>query len=65
MTNIQYHGKVYRSKVVGRLFTKTPNGNVLYKHPVFGPFKWSVSDLDVKTIDHCIKTGHLVEVNEK
>lgn len=65
MTNIQYHGKVYRFTGNSRLFTKTPNGNVLYKHPVFGPYKWSVSDLDIKTLDHYIKTGRLIEINEK
>lgn len=62
MTIAQYHGKVYRSKGSGRLFTKTPNGNVLYKHPVYGPYAWEVSDLDVKTIDYNFEIGYLTEV---
>lgn len=62
MSIAQYHGKVYRSKVSGRLFTKTPNGNVLHKHPVYGPYAWEVCNLDVKTIDYNIKIGYMVEV---
>lgn len=62
MSTAQYHGKVYRSVRTGTHYTKTPNGNVLYKHPVIGPYAWEVSGLDVETIDFNIKIGYLVEV---
>lgn len=65
MTNIQYHGKVYRSKESGRLFTKTPNGNVLYKHPVCEPTSWTASKVWApEDIDYNVRIGFLVEVNE-
>lgn len=66
MTNTQYHGKVYRSKESGRLFTKTPNGNVLYKHPVYEPTNWTASKVwTPEDIDYNVRIGFLVEVNEK
>lgn len=66
MTNIRYHGKVYLSKGSGRLFTVTPNGNVLYKHPVHGPFAWTPSRVwTPEDIKFNIQIKWLVEVNEK
>ncbi len=67
MTNIRYHGKVYLSKGSGRLFTVTPNGNVLYKHPVYGPFVWTPASKHwtPESLAFHAKSGYLVEVNEK
>lgn len=60
MTSPKYHGKVYRSKQFGTLFTKTPNGNVLYKHPVVGPFSWAVKfTWSTEQIDTAFKNGYL------
>lgn len=42
MSTAKYHGKVYRSKKYGTLFTKIPNGNVPFEHPVFGTLRWEV-----------------------
>ncbi|QOC54734.1 hypothetical protein [Aeromonas phage T7-Ah] len=65
MTDIQYHGKVYQAVNTGSQFTKTPNGNVLYKHPVTGPFKWVVSGWTPEEIDWAHKCGYLKVVSEK
>lgn len=66
MINIHYHGKVYRSKGSGRLYTVTPNGNVLYKYPVHGPFVWTpIQVWTPEGLTFHAKSGYLVEVNEK
>lgn len=62
MTNIQYHGKVYRSKGSGRLFTKTPYGNVLYKHPVYEPTNWTASKMSFEEFNKAINLGYMVKV---
>lgn len=65
MSIAQYHGKVYRARGSGHLFTKTPNGNVLYKHPVYGPFKWTPASKPwtPERVDFHASRDYLVEVS--
>lgn len=64
MSIAQYHGKVYRSRRTGTHYTKTPNGNVLYKHPVVGPLQWEVKfTWSTEHIDTALKNGYLEVVD--
>lgn len=64
MTTVQYHGKVYyviRSAALR--YTKTPNGNVLWKDLEYSPV-WKPSVMTTDMLNTLIADGIVAEVSQ-